>query len=110
MGRPGAAGRGMGSTGEAHLSFGVPTGTVVVRAFVPEIAGRVELPRPGLYDARLSWRGREAGARQEADLLARLASAEGEAAPETVFATHRQVLESYRLDLWRTGESPEEDD
>ncbi|MFB7675131.1 hypothetical protein ACFC26_27345 [Kitasatospora purpeofusca] len=96
--------------GEAHLSFEVPTGTVVIRAFVPEIAGCIELPRPGLYDARLSWRGRAAGARQEADLLAQLANAEGEAATETVFATHQQALEGYRLDLWWTAECSDEDD
>ncbi|WP_030263917.1 hypothetical protein [Streptomyces sp. NRRL B-24484] len=82
-----------------------PTGTVIVRAFVPEFAGCVELPRPGVYAALVSWRGREAAAAQQTSLLRSLGEPEGQADSDKVFAAHAEVLESYRIDLWWQYES-----
>ncbi|WP_431683143.1 hypothetical protein [Kitasatospora sp. KL5] len=82
-----------------------PTGTVVIRAFSPEIAGDIELPRPGVYAALVSWRGREAAAAQEASLHRSLRDPEGPADSDEVFAAHAEVLESYRIDLWWQYES-----
>ncbi|GAA1108151.1 hypothetical protein [Kitasatospora arboriphila] len=87
-----------------------PTGTVTIRAFSPEYAGYIELPRPGVYAALVSWRGREAAAEQEASLLRSLAEPEGQADSDNVFAAHAEVLESYRIDLWWQYESDVEVD
>ncbi|MFD0532431.1 hypothetical protein ACFQ1I_47010 [Kitasatospora arboriphila] len=60
-----------------------PTGTVTIRAFSPEYAGYIELPRPGVYAALVSWRGREAAAEQEASCCAASRSRRAKPTPTT---------------------------
>ncbi|MGK4585604.1 hypothetical protein [Kitasatospora sp. HPMI-4] len=97
--------------GQAAAVLDSPTGLLVIRAFVPEIAGEIDLPRPGIYAAHVSWRGREAAAEQEARLMRRLPEPDSQEL-DAVFAAHSDVLETYRIDLWWQfeSESDAEDD
>ncbi|MFJ9847139.1 hypothetical protein ACIRYZ_43300 [Kitasatospora sp. NPDC101155] len=95
---------------ERAVVLDTPTGSVVIRAFTPHIAGCFDLPRPGLYEGRVSWKGREAAEAQQNSLLAQLGTPEGQFDSEEVFAAHRQVLESYRIDLWWAAESEDEEE
>ncbi|GAA2829991.1 hypothetical protein GCM10010441_63140 [Kitasatospora paracochleata] len=86
-----------------------PTGCLVVRAFTPEYPGVITLPRPGVYAAAVSWRGRQAGAEQEGRLMAALDGARGTDI-HAVFEAHREVVETYCIDLWWQYEAEAEDD
>ncbi|MFD8707035.1 hypothetical protein ACFV1W_31315 [Kitasatospora sp. NPDC059648] len=93
--------------GERLTMLDSPTGEVVIRAFAPDIAGHFQLPRPGVYEGRVSWKGRHEAAAQEAGLHTALGAAEprSQADTDAIWAAHRDVLESYRIDLWWTSET-----
>ncbi|MFJ9773933.1 hypothetical protein ACIRVF_22285 [Kitasatospora sp. NPDC101157] len=98
--------------GERSTVLDSPTGEVVIRAFAPDIAGHFQLPRPGIYEGRVSWKGRHEAAAQEAALHAELGTAKppSQADTDTIWAAHREVLETYRIDLWWTSEDDEDED
>ncbi|MET8630025.1 hypothetical protein ABZW30_40960 [Kitasatospora sp. NPDC004669] len=74
------------------------------------IAGCFDLPRPGLYEGRVSWKGRQAAEEQQNSLRAQLATPEGQHSSDEIFAAHRRTLETYRIDLWWTAESKDDED
>ncbi|MEU4588518.1 hypothetical protein AB0F92_41850 [Kitasatospora aureofaciens] len=96
--------------GEREVELDTPTGCVVIRAFSPEIAGDFQVPRPGVYEGRVSWKGRQAADDQQSSLRAQLAALEGQTNSEAVFAAHHETLETYRIDLWWTAESEDDED
>lgn len=98
--------------GERSTVLDSPTGEVVIRAFAPDIAGHFQLPRSGVYEGRVSWKGRHEAAAQEAGLHAELSTAEQQspADTDTIWAAHGEVLETYRIDLWWTSESEDDED
>ncbi|WP_051831120.1 MULTISPECIES: hypothetical protein [Streptomyces] len=98
--------------GERSTVLDSPTGEVVIRAFAPDLAGHFQLPRPGVYEGRVSWKGRHEAAAQEASLHAELGAAELQWPTDTdaIWATHQEVLETYRIDLWWTAESEDDED
>lgn len=108
---PAPADDGWAAEGERPAVLDSPTGEVVIRAFTPHIAGHFQLPRPGVYEGRVSWRGRDEAAAQEASLLAELGAARlrGQRDTDAVFAAHKELLETYRIDLWWTAESEDDD-
>ncbi|MFG2919318.1 hypothetical protein ACGF0D_41385 [Kitasatospora sp. NPDC048298] len=107
---PAAAGSDWGAEGEREVELDAPTGCVVIRAFSPEIAGCFDLPRPGLYKGRVSWKGRGAAEDQQSRLRAQLATPEGQLNSDAVFAAHHETLETYRIDLWWTAESEDDEE
>ncbi len=64
--------------GEREVELDTPTGCVVIRAFSPEIAGDFQVPRPGVYEGRVSWKGRQAADDQQSSLRSQLATLEGQ--------------------------------
>ncbi|WP_033355523.1 hypothetical protein [Kitasatospora aureofaciens] len=60
----------------------------------------------------MSWKGRHEAAAQEAGLHAELSTAErqSQADTDTIWAAHREVLETYQIDLWWTSESEDDED
>ncbi|MFF0416414.1 hypothetical protein ACFYUY_39035 [Kitasatospora sp. NPDC004745] len=107
---PVPADSGWGAEGEREVELDTATGCVVIRAFSPEIAGCFDLPRPGVYEGRVSWKGRQAAEEQQSSLHAQLATPEGQLNSEAVFAAHHETLETYRIDLWWTAESEDDED
>ncbi|MET8627881.1 hypothetical protein ABZW30_29765 [Kitasatospora sp. NPDC004669] len=107
---PAPADRTWAADGERSAVLDSATGEVVIRAFAPDIAGHFQLPRPGVYDGRVSWKGRGAAEDHQNSLRAQLATPEGQRNSEEVFATHREILESYRIDLWWVAESEDDED
>ncbi|MET8626347.1 hypothetical protein ABZW30_21770 [Kitasatospora sp. NPDC004669] len=107
---PTPADRDWGAEGEREVELETPTGCVVIRAFSPEIAGDFQLPRPGVYEGRISWRGRQAAEDQQSSLRAQLATPEGQLHSEAAFAAHHETLETYLIDLWWTAESEDDED
>ncbi|MFG2907733.1 hypothetical protein ACGF13_22045 [Kitasatospora sp. NPDC048286] len=107
---PAATGSDWGAEGEREVELDTPTGCVVIRAFSPDIAGCFDLPRPGLYEGRVSWKGRGAAEDQQSRLRAQLATPEGQLNSDAVFATHHETLETYRIDLWWTAESEDDEE
>ncbi|WP_369185418.1 hypothetical protein [Streptomyces sp. Y1] len=95
--------------GEREVELDTPTGCVVIRAFSPEIAGDLQMPRPGVYEGRVSWKGRQAAEDQQSNLRVELATPEGQLDSDTVFAAHHDTLETYRIDLWWTAQSEDDD-
>lgn len=98
--------------GECSTVLDSATGEVVIRAFAPDIAGHFQLPRPGVYEGRVSWKGRHEAAAQETNLHAELGTAEQhpQADTDAIWAAHREVLETYRIDLWWTAESEDDEE
>ncbi|MFG2918934.1 hypothetical protein ACGF0D_39390 [Kitasatospora sp. NPDC048298] len=98
--------------GERPAVLDSATGEVVIRAFAPDIAGHFQLPRPGIYEGRVSWKGRHEAAAQETSLHAELRTTQqhSQADTDAVWAAHQKVLETYRIDLWWTAESEDDDE
>ncbi|MEV7356851.1 hypothetical protein [Kitasatospora sp. NPDC091276] len=107
---PVPADRAWEADGEREVELETPTGYVVIRAFSPEIAGDFQMPRPGVYEGRVSWKGRQAAEGQQSSLRAQLATPEGQLNSEAIFASHHEALETYRVDLWWTAESEDDED
>ncbi|PJE94483.1 hypothetical protein CUT44_30175 [Streptomyces carminius] len=96
--------------GDAPVSLESETGTLVVRAFTGGPVGDMSLPRPGVYEGRAWWAGRQATADHlvECD---RRRDAEGWGF-ERLRRAWREcpVQERYVLDLWYVREpEPVED-
>ncbi|MET8543843.1 hypothetical protein ABZW03_24805 [Kitasatospora sp. NPDC004799] len=107
---PAATGGDWGAEGEREVELETPTGCVVIRAFSPEIAGDFQLPCPKVYEGRVSWKGRQTAEDQQNSLRAQLATQASQLNPAAVFAAHHETLETYRIDLWWSAESEEDEE